>query len=354
MADETTQAEEETSWWLFDALAEAEQPSTSFDEPLVWPEVLDWGDVGDPADGLRFPEAYDPRAFELDGPIFPPEFDLDPYLPAPPPPVEGPEPSAGPPAEGDDQATVAVATPLGALGGASAPPGAPRVDEFIPESIWAADASAGMAGAAGAAATAVATELDRGPDGWRRRFDIRHGNAAVIALISFVSLLLLGMFLSVRARDNIPTDTSRTRTTTDQIAVQGTLNTVPLTLPSTTGAPPATINIAELVPAPETTAGGGTGTGGGATGSGGTTATTAPRAGAGGGTGTTQPASQPTNTTAAPQTTAPSTTAAPPPSTTQPLPPTTATTVPTTPTTFDFTPFTAIPGFTIPDGFSRS
>ena len=45
MADETTmQTGEELSWWDLDIFADSELPSTSLDEPLEWPETLDWGD----------------------------------------------------------------------------------------------------------------------------------------------------------------------------------------------------------------------------------------------------------------------------------------------------------------------
>ena len=229
-------------------------------------------------------------------------------------------------------------TPLAGLGGAiatAAPPGDGAVHEHLPDSLWADDAPAGAAGAP-FATTVFPTTPDAG--GWRRRFDLRHGNAAIIALISFASLVLLGMFLSVRARNDVPTtDISQTRTTTDQIAVQGTLNTVPLTIPTTiAGAPPATINIADLVPSSETTAGG----------SGGTTATTAAPA-------RTTPTSastattQPTNTTAvtAPATTTPTSAAPQPDDTTQTTRRTTTSSIvfPTLPTNPNFPSIPTIP-----------
>lgn len=328
MADETTQAEEVTSWWAFDAFADSELPSTSFDEPLEWPEALDWGDTGDPGAGPWFPETYDPRAGELSGPIFPPALDAE-WQPATA--GDPPAPAAG----GDGEATVTHATPLAALGGAPMP----AVHDQLPDSIWSATVPAAGAGAA----HTVTADLDRDrPGGWRR-FDLRHGNAAMIALISFASLVLLGMFMSVRARNDVPTETSRTPTTSDQIAVQGTLNTVPLTIPSSTS-PPATINIADLVPAAE--AAGAASDAAGSGGAGAATATTAPRA-----TATTAPA-PPTNTT-----TAPATTQAPVPTTDAPPPPpppndTTVTTRRTTTTSFPFPAFpTPTGGGTSPTSF---
>ena len=321
MADETTQAGEETLWWDVDIFADSELPSTSFDEPLEWPETLDWGDYSADDGDLQFPGVGDMES----EPIFPPVSDPGPPAPA----ANAERPATG--ADGDP--TMPHITVLSGLGGT--PSGAPvaraaeqTAHERLPDSLWAGGGDGNDVRPVVTTPTAAPTfsaERDGG-GGWRRRFDIRHGNAAVIALISFVSLILLGMFMSVRARNQVP-DTSQTRTTSDQIQVQGTLNTVPLTTTVTT-TPPA-INIADLVPpTPEDTT---TVTAGGSTGSGGSSApatTAAPRStpAAGGGTGTTQPAAQPTNTTAAPQTTAP-------PETTTPttFPPINQTTTPTTP-----------------------
>lgn len=316
MADETTQTEEETSWWGdLDIFADSELPATSFDEPLEWPETLDWGDFPAAGVDLQFPGVGGGDS----GPIFPPTAD--------------PEPSAADTqwqATSDgDQPTMPHVTVLSGLGGT--PPGAPTARpaeqtslDRLPDSLWEGAGGAGgdvvRPAAKTMAAAAFDTEQDSG--GWRRRFDIRHGNAAIIALISLVSLILLGMFMSVRARNQVP-NTSQTRTTSDQIQVQGTLNTVPLTIPA--AAPPPTINIADLVPPAEdaTTATAGSGSGGASTA---TTAAPA-RSAPAGATGTTQPAAQPTNTTAAPQTTvAPDTTT---PSVTSP--PADQTTTPTSP-----------------------
>ena len=310
MADETTQTGEETSWWDLDVFADSELPSTSFDEPLEWPETLDWGEFSAADGDLQFPDTGD-----LDSdPIFPP---ADPQQPGP-----GDSSSEAPAfdtqwqAPGEDgDVTMPHVTVLSGLGGGATAGPAPVAEaadqpmqERLPDSLWAEGNGAGDGLSRVVTTTIAAPTTYSEPDGgggWRRRFDIRHGNAAVIALISFVSLILLGMFMSVRARNQVP-DTSQTRTTSDQIQVQGTLNTVPLTTTVTT-TPPA-INIADLVPPPEdtttVTAGGGPA---GPAGSGGSAPEPAatPRAAGGGGTGTTQPAAQPTNTTAAPQTTAP-------------------------------------------------
>jgi len=324
MADETTQTGEETSWWDLDIFADSELPSTSFDEPLEWPETLDWGDVPAGDGDLQFPGAGDIES----GPIFPPTYDPGPPAPEAPAPAADAQWRA---AADDGNPTMPHVTVLSGLGGtASAAPVARAAEqtahEHLPDSLWAGGGAEGARPVVTTtmAAPTFAAEGDGGGGGWRRRFDIRHGNAAIIALISFVSLILLGMFMSVRARNQLP-DT-QTRTTSDQIQVQGTLNTIPLTTTVTT-TPPA-INIADLVPPPEdattVTSGGGAGSGGGSA----PAATAAPRSipAGGGGTGTTQPAAQPTNTTAAPQTTAP-------PETTTPttFPPVNQTTTPTTP-----------------------
>ena len=304
MADETTQTEEETSWWDLDIFADSELPSTSFDEPLEWPDALDWGDFSAADGDLQFPGAGDMGS----GPIFPPTSDPEPPAPDTPAPAADTQWRAT--GDGDDP-TMPHITVLSGLGGTASGAQAARAAEHtaherLPDSLWAGGAGSGVQPAVtkSTAAPTFHAEPDRG--GWRRRFDIRHGNAAIIALISFVSLILLGMFMSVRARNQLP-DTSQTRTTSDQIQVEGPLNTVPLTTPPST-IPPA-INIAELVPPEDAT----TVTAGSSGGSS-PAATAAPARStpAGGGTGTTQPAAQPTNTTAAPQTTvAPETTTPP-------------------------------------------
>lgn len=344
MADETTQAGEETSWWVFDAFADSELPSTSFDEPLEWPDTLEWGDVGDADAELQFPVSSGGGSYDLSEAIFP----------------EGQDFAVDPP-----PAPAAVA-PLAALGG-GAPEGRQATGHSthapLPDSIWSADRPAAdavlrpAAGALGGDTTVLADlDGDRG-GGWRRRFDLRHGNAAVIALISVVSLVLLGMFMSVRARNDVPADSSQTRTTSDRIAVQRPLNTVPLTIPNTTLGPPSTINIADLVPTAEDATnagaatspatGSGSGSSGGGGGGGGTTGTTAAPRSTGSGTATTQPAAQQTNTTAAP---APVETT-PPPTEAPPVNTTTVTTRPrTTPTSITFPTFPTVPG----DGTGRT
>ena len=330
MADETTQTGEDMSWWDLDIFPDSELPSTSFDEPLEWPETLDWGELSAPGGALQFPGTVDLES----EPIFPPTSDPEPSFPEAPA-----ADTQWQPAGDDGDSTMAHVTVLSGLGGGASPPVAKAAEqtahERLPDSLWAADSGAGGSGngvtplvTSTMAAPTFYAEPDRGGGGWRRRFDIRHGNAAIIALISCVSLILLGMFMSVRARNELP-DASQTRTTSDQIQVQVPLNTVPLTTTVTTT--PAAINIADLIPPAEdattSTAGSGAGSGSGS-GSGGSgsssPATTAAPArstpAAGGGTGASQPAAQPTNTTAAPQT------AEPPEATTPPAPPVTQTT----------------------------
>ena len=85
MADETKQAEEETSWWLFDAFADSELPSTPFDEPLQWPDALDWGDVGGDDAELRFPGTFDFGSADPLQPISPTTAAAAPQAPVAPP-----------------------------------------------------------------------------------------------------------------------------------------------------------------------------------------------------------------------------------------------------------------------------
>jgi hypothetical protein len=367
MADETTQTGEDTSFWDLDVFADSELPSTAFDEPLEWPETLDWGEFsapgGDPGSPID----------DLDSnPIFPPA--PGPEVPAPEagtPEAPAPAPDIQWRAGGDDgDATMPHITVLSGLGGGAAPvakAAEPTTHERLPDSLWAG--AAGTPGTGGGngvapvvtttmAAPALYAEPDRRAGDWRRRFDIRHGNAAIIALISLVSLILLGMFMSVRARNQTP-DTSLTRTTSDQIQV-GPLNTVPLTTTVTTTA--SAINIADLVPPAEdatTPSAGAGGSGGSSPATAAAPARSTPAAGA---TATTQPAAQPTNTTAAPPTTAapdtttPSVTSPPASEVTTPsVPRRTTPTFPTTPPTVDSTPtIPSIPGFPTIPGFNNS
>ena len=370
MADETTQTGEDTSFWDLDVFADSELPSTAFDEPLEWPETLDWGELSAPGGDFGF-STDDPDS----DPIFPPA--ADPEVPAPEAGAPA-APAAAPDAQwqaggGGDETTMPHVTVLSGLGGGASPApvakaAEPTTHERLPDSLWAGAAASPATGGGNGVAPVVTTtiaapalyaEPDAGTGGWKRRFDIRHGNAAIIALISLVSLILLGMFMSVRARNEIPNTISQTPTTTDEIQV-GPLNTVPLTTTASTTA--SAINIADLVPPAEdaTTPTAGTG------GSGGTSpattaapARTTPTAGA---TATTQPAAQPTNTTAAPQTTAvpdtttPSVTAPPASDVTTPtVPRRTPPTFPTTTPTVDSTPtIPSIPGFPTIPNFNNS
>ena len=322
MGDQDTQTQQERSWWAADGSPEDFASSPAFDEPLEWPDATAWEQLfegGPPTQpayvpedfgaGLLFPEA---APVEDGGGGRPTEAHLEPL----PQSIWAPDPS------GDDQTDSArTAATVAALGGS---------------------------GTAVAVPTPVA-ETETRPHGhragpaWLQRFHIRHGSAAVVALACCVSLVLLGMFLSVRARDNLPTQTSDFQPAGGEIVTQASTSVPPpTTAPPTTASPPSSISLSYLIPAD---AADGSGTGG-------TTARTtapattaapsrsaAPSGGSGGGSGSGQ---QPTNTTAAPDpepTTPPATSP----------PPDDTTTTPTTarrinPTIPDYT----IPTFTVP------
>jgi hypothetical protein len=358
MADEKSQVEEETSWWAFDGFTDSEPPSISFDEPLEWPDSLPWEEfsAGTPATPTDAP----PAPVDL---VFPSDADAGPAAPPAPAP---PQAEAGAdrqwqPGSHDPDATM-PGTPLAALGGApgAAPAvGDPTTVEPLPDSIWSFDDVAGpddqVAGLASLSAPLVYADGD-GKAGvpWLRRIDIRRGNVAVVALISAVSLMLLGMFLSVRSRNDLPTDTRQTQSTSDQIAVGNPRNTVVITtsVPGSTSVPEPAINIADLVPPTEvpadTGAGGGTGTRTAVATTAPARSTAAPAGGGGGGggsTATTQPAPQSTATTAAPEPPPTVTTAAPPPPVVEDTTPTTRRPPPTAPS---FT-VPSIPTTTPPD-----
>jgi hypothetical protein len=269
MADEETQGQVDTSWEAPAAPTEPSQSSTGFDEPLVWPESLTWDDLTearsdapelslpevpvDPDGAFAFPPLPDaPAGADMVG-------DLDAWWETPVPDDAG-NPAAENPAaetgagdtgapENEAEAAVDHSDPLGGLGG-GAGWAVPAADAALPDSFWADGGGSTPAEAflvtSTLAAPTVYAETERSGPSRRRRFDIRSGNAAVIGLISLVSLALLGMFLSVRGRDDVPTDVSQQRPPGDQIAVTTPLNTVPF---SPTTSPPATIDIAGLVPA---------------------------------------------------------------------------------------------------------
>lgn len=308
MADEDTQVREESLWWAFDAPADAPPPNALFDEPLEWPDTLPWEELGDgqaPAEAFAFGPPGDdagPAGLDL---LFPPVADAAAVVEADRPPRPPVAPDAAP-------------TELHL--------------EALPDSIWAADAGDGAEGLEDGAAVIRARELAIPPlyaeaertrsGGWWSRFPVVRGNAAVVALICFVSLVLLGMFLSVRARTDVPTDTSRTTVPQDDIAATHPLNTIPLN--PAAESPPATIALSDLLPPPDASADTGTTAPRAAT-----SATTAPKAAS----PAASPSSTPqttTATTAAPEPTASST-----PSSTPATDDTTQTTRRTT-TSFEF------------------
>jgi hypothetical protein len=315
MADKDTQGQDDTLWWELDALPDSSTFGPGFDEPLVWPESLEWDDSMTTGAGLGEPLLLpEPPPIDFDADLFPPE--VEPHALTPP----SPRPPAPPAPVDDPEVTAYLAGPLAALGGAGAPPVV--TGDRLPESIWAEAPKTGKSdgGLVGTtpAASAFYAELDGAGHGRKhRRLGIRPGNAGVIALISLVSIVLLGMFLSVRARNDVPTDSSQTRLPPgDGISVTGSLNTVPLTTTASSTPPPTGIDIGALVPPTETTEA--------PTGST-PTPTAAPRASAPAAgtattTATTAPATQTTTATTAPpppttEATSPPTT--PPPDTTQ-------------------------------------
>jgi hypothetical protein len=337
MADEETQVQEETSWWAFDGLPDVPPSSSSFEEPLEWPEALPWDDPpeGWSADWLSDETGVDPWADAGEAPGVP-------------------DSGWAPPPAGDvDPGFDGEATELR--------------QEALPASIWSYAESERQDVAA--VAPVYAEPERRSSRRWPPHIDLRHGNAAMVAVASFVSLVLLGMFLSVRARNNVPVDSSQTQTTTGQIAADRPLNTIPLPVSTPTSlAPPSTISLSDLLPPTDdgqTAAT--TGTTPSAPRSGVTATTAAPArpaaptgGGSGGGTtGTTQPTTATTQAAPEPEPDpepVPTTPTTPPQDTTQttatPRPPTNITipdisipTFPTTPTTQSSIPRPSIPGW---------
>jgi hypothetical protein len=385
MADEETQGTVDTSWWGFDDVADETSPSAGFDEPLEWPESLPWDD-GSPTESAL---GQLPAPPDLDDPdrdlIFPPE------------PAQGDGDASqldaqsrldeqwqatGAESEADPDATMAHVEPLSGLGGGAGfpapghvtqpPPAAAGVTpsgERLPESIWSNDLRRDPDDPVGLSTLAFPAVYAEGEgNGGRprgRRLDVRPGNAAVVALISVVSLVLLGMFLSVRARnDGVPTDSTQTRPPSNEIAATGSLNTIPPTTTATTTAPAPAVNILELLPPPEATdttaatSGAGRATGTGASAPAAPAAPAARSSAPAATTATTAPAAEPAATTTA--TTVPTTTETTQPTTvtTPPVDDTTATTRRTT-TSITFPPFSipndprvsmpSIPNFPTPD-----
>lgn len=273
MADEDRPEQEDASWWAFDAFDDSALPTTTFDEPLVWPEALAWDDP--PAPGADDPSDLDPELL-----LPPPPGILDAvdaaFPPAPPAPDfvwEPPAPDAHLDAPVLDADATAYIEPLASLGGGAGWPPPTAASESaspaewappLPDSIWtASDAPQPPPGFEGLLITSTMApgavyEADGGgrSDPGRRRFGVLRGNAAVIAMISLASLVLLGMFLSVRARDDVPTTTASQSppTTTDAISVTGSLNTIPLVTAETSPGSAPGINIGELLAPTESTA----------------------------------------------------------------------------------------------------
>lgn len=305
MGDDGTQGQEDTAWSAFDDVADSSLPSATFDEPLVWPESPAW--EGEPAAGsgedwIRLPEPVTTLfETELDADsTFPPESDIAVAEQNPPLDLD----SVWQATDDEPPAAVYQDDPLGGLGG-----GGSGTAMEPAESTWTGtppdSADIGLISTSAHSASPVYAAAGTGANPpWWRRVDMKGGNAAMIGLISLVSLVLLGMFLSVRARNDVPTDSSRTRQPSDDIAATGPLNTIPLTTTVTTTAPGPVINIADLLPpadvAPET----GERTTGPVASRSPATAAPAPRAtgssGGGGGGGSTTPA-----TSAAPAATSP-------------------------------------------------
>ena len=276
MADEETQVREESLWWAFDASSGQDLPDTTFDEPLEWPDALPWDDAeaggAPPADLFASLSAGDPNDMGV-ALLFPPE---------PDPPAEA---SPGPEVEDGGPATELHL-------------------ESLPESIWAGDEepAAAEAGAATVAAPTFYAEAEGTKSGTKSgrwpRLAFPRGNAVVVALICFVSLVLLGMFLSVRARTDVPTRTTPSTAPSDDIAATRPLNTIPLA-PGTTAVTTPGIALSDLVPPPDAGADAGAATGPARNAPRSATPATTARSGAPAATGTTAP--QATATTAAPE-----------------------------------------------------
>jgi len=324
MADDEAQGQQDSSGPAFDT-SPGSSLLSAFDQPLVWPESTTWDE----------PPAREPTADPL-------------LLGTEPPPAHGDVQWQA--TERDSDATVHHDQALAGLGGGAevAAPGT--------------DGNMGLISTTALPTPPVYPAADRHPEGRRgRRFDIRQGNAAVVGLISLVSLVLLGMFLSVRARNELSTDSSQSQRPSDEIAVNGSLNTIPPTTTAPTTAPAAGINIADLLPSLD--AGAGPSGGGTAAGSGsGSAAPTAAPSGGGTGTGggsgsptaATQPAAQapaPTSPAASSPTvedSPPEETSPPAADTTQPRRPTPTFNFPGFPTTADPDPADDEPSYDFP------
>ncbi len=232
MADDEAQGQEDSSRPAFDAFTDSSLPSAAFDEPLVWPESGTW----------EKPPAGESGAAPLLGTEHPGDLGgglLFPPTPGDPVVAQAPLPDLDVQwqATGDDaDTTVHHDQALAGLGGGAevAAPGA--------------NGDIGLISTSALPTPSVYPAAERSSEGPRwRRFDIRQGNAAVVGLISLVSLVLLGMFLSVRARNEVPTDSSQSRPS-NQISATGS-GAVPVTTTVTTTAPAAQVNIADLLPA---------------------------------------------------------------------------------------------------------
>lgn len=256
MADEHAQAQDH-AWAAVDAAPDSPLPAPSFDEPLAWPET----DMFVPED-VRPVLPSDVWPEEATAPATPDGF-----------PIPG----------GNDHQQWLDGLDLGALDHNFAGRNGTELDaerdlrlDPLPDSLWADDPVAEPlnqpdppVATSDQPPPTVYAEPSHRPGRGKRWLEVRHGNAAVVALISFVSLVLVGMFLSVRARNELPTDTSQSRTPTGEIAAQGPLNTIPTPTTATTSTAPPSVSIADLIPGADAGAGAGTDAASVGTGSGG-------------------------------------------------------------------------------------
>lgn len=269
MADE--QAATQGEWlWGDDPLDDPRPPGSAFDEPLQWPDALDWpppplplGDVDfqappapeaadapmppppAPLEPLAFaagpvPEVADERPLEpsdLDpGPAGEvadePPLDLTAAAPAPTAEAEAGEPEAAEPPPDLDLIPTSIWGPVSALRSEPAEPGTPVIFgdtpaspvedtqlsvQPIPESFWdqGPDEEPPVAAPVGPQPRSPKPRIYAEPErsragGAAAWFQVRHPTAAMAGLAVFVVLVVVGLVLSVRNKpDSSVTDAAQ-------------------------------------------------------------------------------------------------------------------------------------------------
>jgi hypothetical protein len=289
MADEDAALTDESLWWGPDAPDDAPLPPASFDEPVAWPETIEWPVAAADGDVVAGSAISPPLPQVDDGLLFDsePRSSVDPGPQGDPVPVGAVQADPVPvdAIQADDVPVDAMAPlPVAAADDA----GNDFRLEPLAESIWDADPdplvppapteAAGAAGVPAAAATGRLTGVGprpatparpfyaeaehRRPGTFGGRFQLRSAKGVMVGLAAVAALALFAIALSNRNGSNVGSTASPNPGAAGNIVTQGLpSSTVPGTS-TTVAAPPSSVAAtdAPAPPADATGAGAGAGT----------------------------------------------------------------------------------------------